>query len=71
MLYWRYGQPKKREICDRQVIQRATGYQQVNDSGISNGSGAGQDWFVAHMKQPGITVEIAQAGGPKPVPTRY
>lgn len=74
VLYWRYGQPKKREIRDRQVmqvIQRATGYQPVNDSGISNGSGAGQDWFVAHMKQSGITVEIAPAVGPKPVPTRY
>lgn len=54
-----------------QLVKQATGYTPINDSGISNGSGAGQDWFVAKMKQPGITVEIAPAVGQRTVPHAY
>jgi len=74
VLYWRYKQTAKQEVIDRKVVQlvkQVTGYTPINDSGISNGSGAGQDWFVAKMKQPGITVEIAPAVGQRPVPHAY
>lgn len=74
VLYWRYKQTAKQEAIDRKVmnlVRQATGYTPIYDSGIANGSGAGQDWFVAKMKQPGITVEIAPAVGQKPVPHAY
>lgn len=71
ILYWKYNQNAAQLAQHRLLvtqIQQSTGYRPDNTTGVVSGSGAGQDWFVATTKKPGITIEIAPYAGNQPVP---
>ncbi len=71
ILYWKYKQ-NTTQLAQHQPlvtqIQQMTGYRPDNTTGVVNGSGAGQDWFVSMTGKPGITIEIAPYAGNQPVP---
>ena len=72
--YWYYNQSVKQKKRDYYLVQKiynVTKYNPVTSTGIANGSGAGQDWFVSTFKRPGITIEIAPYVGETTVPHKY